>query len=138
MQNNQYDPRLAGYVRALHLARSWTDPSWKTLVLVGFVAAPAVHFLTDSMAWLVGIAFVGFLPLVVCIATDLLVGMKLSVLTTREEFLLLQQAVDHEVARSRDGESKPTVEEPVVKLPSVGPAPRVLRRESETQGTGTS
>lgn len=133
MQNDQYDPRLAGYVRALSLARAWTDPSWKALILVGFIAAPTVHFLTDSMAWLIGIATIGFLPLVVCIAIDVLVGMKLTVLTSRDEFHMLQQAVDREVASMTGRIGEPVQVEPIVKLPSVTPIHRVPSTQEEGQ-----
>lgn len=132
MQNDQYDPRLAGWVRALSLARAWTDPSWKVLIVVGFVAAPTVHFLTNSMAWLIGIAAIGFLPLVACIATDVLVGMKLAVLTSRDEFHQLQQVVEREVA-SRTGTTEATPgAEPIVRLPAATAVPRAQEQPQET------
>jgi len=133
MQNGQYDPRLAGWVRALSLARAWTDPSWKILILVGFVAAPTVHFLTNSMAWLIGIAAVGFLPLVVCIVTDFFIAQKLSVLTSPDEFHLLQQVVDREVATLQgrsDARPKP---EPIVQLPAATPVQRLHGKHEEPQ-----
>ncbi len=133
MHNDQYDPRLAGWVRALSLARAWTDPSWKVLILVGFVAAPTVHFLTDSMALPVAIAAVGFLPLVLCIATDVLVAGKLATLTSRDEFHMLQHVVDRDVASMRRNGLERHPHERIVELPSVTPVSRAGNHRGEPQ-----
>lgn len=135
MQNEQYDPRLAGWVRALTLARAWTEPSWKVLIVVGFVAAPLVHFLTNSMPWLIGIAALGFLPLVVCIATDMIAGMKIAALTSRDEFHQLQQVVDRGVASPGSGSEPGSAAEPVVRLPAVTPMPRMQGSQDPPQET---